>query len=95
MTPTLINCENFIGMPSRLSIPMARMQTDPLNGVVAPPKLVPKMSADHKGFELTIASPLMIGVKVRAIAVLLSIALESPLIQRVAKVELRVFPPVI
>lgn len=94
-TPTFVNSVKFKVMPSRLSILIARIQTDPLKGVVAPPKLVPNTRADHKGAELTPLSPLMIGVNVRAIAVLLTIVLPIPLIQRAARVEVKVFPPLI
>ena len=63
---------------------IAIMQTEPLSGVVAPPRLVPRTRADQTGGVFNPAAPAIIGVNVRAMATLLTIELAIPLIQRAA-----------
>ena len=49
ITPILVNSLKLIEIPSRLRAPIAIMQTEPLKGVVAPPRFVPRTSADVTG----------------------------------------------
>ena len=82
-------------MPSRLRAPTAIIQTDPLKGVVAPPRLVPRISADQTGMELKSEKfcNFIIGEKVRATARLLTIVLAIPLNQRVESVAFKELCP--
>ncbi len=73
---------------------MVIMQTEPLKGVVTPPRFVPRTRADHTGAEPRPEIPPMIGVNVRAIAMLLTTLLAIPLDHRVTSVVLSGLFPV-
>ena len=64
---------------------MAIMQTDPLKGVAAPPRFVPRTRADHTGAEFRLGRRLIMGIKVRAVAALLTTVLASPLDHKVMR----------
>jgi len=73
ITPTFVNSAKLREIPSRFRAPIPIMITAPLKGVVAPPRFVPRINADHTAAEFNAATPLLIiGVKVRAIAMLLT-----------------------
>lgn len=91
--PILANSLKLMESPSRLRAPTAIMATVPLKGVVAPPKLLPRTSADQTAAEFVPKTPLIIGTKVRATAMLLTIALVMPLNQRVVILAVKVLPP--
>ncbi|RJS82376.1 hypothetical protein CW707_01070 [Candidatus Bathyarchaeota archaeon] len=82
-------------MPSRLRAPTAIIHTAPLKGVVAPPRFVPRTSADQTAEELKPEKPcnFIIGEKVRATAILLTIVLAIPLNQRVESVAFKELCP--
>ena len=70
------------------------MQTEPLKGVVAPPRFVPRTNADHTAAEPNPEAPI-IRENVRAIAVLLTRVLASPLNHRVVMVDSKGLSPTI
>ncbi len=61
------------------------MTTDPLIGVVAPPRLVPRTSADVMAASFKPENPVSIGVNVMAMAALLTTVLASPLNHKVVR----------
>ena len=82
--PTFVNSAKLREIPSRLRAPTPIIVTAPLKGVVAPPRFVPRTNADHTAGEPNPETPLIIGEKVRAIAILLTAVLANPLNHRVA-----------
>ncbi len=91
--PTLVNSRKLIKIPSCLRAPKAIMQTDPLKGVAAPPRFVPKTSADFSAASFKPENLVSIGTKVRATAALLTTELASPLNHKVTRVALNeLFP---
>ena len=83
ITPTFVNSAKLRDIPSRLRAPIPIMITAPLKGVVAPPRFVPRINADHTAGEANPETPPIIGEKVRAIAMLLTAPLARPLNHRV------------
>ncbi len=69
------------------------MTTDPLKGVVAPPRLVPRTSADLIAASFSPTNPVTIGANVNAMAALLTTELASPLNHKVNKVALNELLP--
>ncbi len=82
--PTFVNSVKLKDIPSRLSAPTPIMVTAPLKGVVAPPRFVPRINADHTAGVPNPATPPIIGEKVSAIAILLTVVLARPLNHKVA-----------
>lgn len=86
-----MNSLKLIEIPSRLRAPIAIIQIEPLNGVVAPPRFVPRISADETGrwrVGFKAEKLVTIGKNVKAMATLLTTALAMPLNHKVDRVAL-------
>ena len=81
MAPIFVNSAKLNEIPSRFRAPAAITHAALLKGVVAPPRFVPNTSADHAAGEF-ISIPFIIGAKVKAIAMLLTMVLARPLNHR-------------